>query len=284
MVKSQGGKVVLRIEDLDSARSKPEYVDALLRMFEETGLAYDEGPYFQSENIDAYASIYEDLSSKGMTYPCFCTRRDLAFQSAPHGSDRIRVYDRRCKGLAPEEASRRTEDLAKEGRRPAYRIETDSREISFDDLMQGHIARILDRDCGDFIVKRADEDFAYHLAVTADDIAQGVNLVSRGYDLLESTPQQIYLYQLLGKKVPEYAHFPLICAEDGRRLAKRNRDATYDSLKAYLGSPEHVIGHIAYIAGIQDDDEPATPSGLLSSFNLDGFKKDHEGMTSITYR
>lgn len=281
MAKSQDGKVVLRIEDLDSTRSRPEYVDAFMKMLDETGLTYDEGPFFQSDNKARYAEVFENLSDAGLTYPCFCTRRDLSFQSAPHASDGIHVYDRRCLGLSDLEVATKTADLAKEGRKPSYRLLTDSRTIEFDDMLQGPQSCVLDADCGDFVIKRADDDFAYNLAVAIDDIEQGVNLVSRGCDLLDATPQQIYLYQLLGAEIPTYAHFPLICAKDGRRLAKRDKDATYDSMKEALGSPEHVIGRIAYIAGIQSEDVPKTPAQLLETFDLESVKVRYNGEKSI---
>lgn len=283
LAKSQDGKVVLRIEDLDRARSRPEYVDAFMDMLDETGLTYDAGPYFQSGNTARYAEVFEKLSAAGLTYPCFCTRRDLSFQSAPHASDGIHVYDRRCLRLSGDEVSSKSAELAKDGRKPAYRLLTDSREIAFDDLIQGPQSCKLDSECGDFVIKRADDDFAYNLAVAIDDIEQGVNLVSRGCDLLSATPQQIYLYQLLGADEPTYAHFPLICAKDGRRLAKRDKDATYGNMKEALGSPERVIGHIAYITGLQGEDAPKTPAQLLETFDLESMKERYKGEKSIVF-
>lgn len=284
IAKSEGGKVVCRIEDLDSSRSKKGFADAFLRMIDETGLDFDDGPFYQSSRKEAYASLYKILEGKGLTYPCFCTRRDLAIQSAPHESDRPKTYDRCCLRLSSEEVSAKMRELENEGRKPSSRLLTDSRGIQFEDMVYGDQNFVLDRDCGDFVIKRADDDFAYHLAVVADDIDQGVNLVSRGNDLLPCTPQQMYLYQLLGEDPPRYAHFPLFCAEDGKRLAKRDESATYDALKSSLGSPEHVIGHIAHIAGLQDEDGPATPSELLKGFDSKSLKDKYGSVLSIPFK
>lgn len=283
IAKSQSGEIVCRIEDLDGARSRPEYIDSFLTMLQELGLTFDRGPYFQSDNKVSYKKVFGLFDAKGLTYPCFCTRRDLSFQSAPHESDGIRVYDRRCMGLTEEEIASKTLKLAKEGRHPSFRLRTDPRNVSFDDVICGQQESILDKDCGDFIIKRADDEFAYNLAVVVDDIEEGVNLVSRGRDLLGSTPQQIYIYELLGEKPPTYVHFPLICAKDGRRLAKRDEDATYDSLKVSLGTPKHVLGHIAYITGLQEEDAPATPYELLEKFDMESMEALYKNKPSITF-
>lgn len=279
MAKGRGGEVVLRIEDLDSSRSKAEYADSVTRMLEETGLSYDRGPYFQSRNKESYEKAYELIEEQELVYPCFCTRKDLAFQSAPHASDNKHVYDRRCKSLSGPEIQERRDALAKEGREPSYRLTTDDRTLIVHDLIYGDRTYNLENDCGDFVVRRADSDFAYNLAVVVDDIEEEIDLVSRGCDLMDCTPMQIYLYQLLDSKVPQYAHLPLICAKDGRRLAKRDEDATYDALKKIHGSPEAVIGHIAYIAGLQEFDEPATPRELLAKYEpgmLERLYKDRD--------
>lgn len=283
IAKSRNGEVVCRIEDLDSSRSRQEYAESFLSMLDELGLTYDKGPFYQSNNEKAYEKAFNILSEKGLIYPCFCTRRDLAFQSAPHETDDLRIYDRRCLNLSPDEIDSKTLELSKEGRYPSFRLKTDSRKISFNDLIYGNQECVLENECGDFIIKRADNEFAYNLAVVVDDIEEGVNLVSRGRDLISSTPQQIYLYQLLGEDPPEYVHSPLICAKDGRRLAKRDKDATYDSLRALFGSPEGVLGHVAYLGGLQDEDRPVSPSKLLESFDPDSLKALYGNKQSITF-
>lgn len=126
----------------------------------------------------------------------------------------------------------------------------------------------LERDCGDFLVRRSDQAFAYQLAVVVDDAAQGVNSVVRGVDLLCSTPQQIYLQNLLSLPHPIYGHIPLLVAKRDRRLSKRDHDASLDALLVRFGSPEAIIGHIAGIVGLAPTTEPATPEQLLSCFSL----------------
>ena len=262
VAKSQGGEVVLRVEDLDRERSKPGFVDAVQRDFERLGLTWDRGPYFQHDRDDAYEAALDALAARGLTYPCYCTRADLHAASAPHRGEKP-VYPGTCRGLGPRERAER--EAA--GRRAATRLRVPSETVSFHDLVQGDYAQDLARDCGDFIVRRSDGAFAYQLAVVVDDAAQGVTSVVRGVDLLCSTPQQIHLQRLLGLPEPAYAHVPLVVAEADRRLSKRDRDAALDELIARLGSPAAVIGHIAGVCGLAPTCDPATPEQLLAAFD-----------------
>ena len=243
VAKSQGGHMVLRIEDLDRERSKSVYIDQIQRDFETLGLFWDEGPYFQHDRDEAYAEAFGRLEARGLLYPCFCTRADLHAASAPHRGEKL-VYAGTCRHLSDAEVEARWAA----GRTPGWRVAVDSRTIAFEDLVQGTYAQKLDRDCGDFLIRRSDGAFAYQLAVVVDDAAQGVNSVVRGVDLLCSTPQQRYLQDLLGLPHPAYAHVPLLVAEQNRRLSKRDRDAALDELLARFGSPRAVIGHIAAVA------------------------------------
>ncbi len=283
LAKSQGGKVVLRIEDLDEGRSRKEFADAAMRDFEALGLSWDEGPFYQHDRQEAYMDAFEKLRRARLTYPCYCTRAEINAQSAPHGMGEKAVYPGRCRRLSPQERIRLKERLASDGRSPSQRLEVPGETVEFDDLYQGRFAQRLDTECGDFVVRRSDGGFAYQLAVVVDDAAQGVNCVARGYDLLVSTPQQIHLQRLLGLDTPQYAHFPLLCAEDGRRLAKRNKDAALDELLAVHGSPEAVLGHVAYIGGLQPKDAPATPEQLLTHFDAASIREKYEGTVSIAY-
>ena len=232
VAKSQGGHMVLRIEDLDRERSKSVYIDQIQRDFETLGLFWDEGPYFQHDRDEAYAEAFGRLEARGLLYPCFCTRADLHAASAPHRGEKL-VYAGTCRHLSDAEVEARWAA----GRMPGWRVAVDSRTIAFEDLVQGTYAQKLDRDCGDFLIRRSDGAFAYQLAVVVDDAAQGVNSVVRGVDLLCSTPQQRYLQDLLGLPHPAYAHVPLLVAEQNRRLSKRDRDAALDELLARFGSP-----------------------------------------------
>ena len=256
VAKSQGGSIVLRIEDLDRERSKACYIDAVQRDFEALGLTWDKGPYFQHDRDEAYREAFRLLQNKGLVYPCFCSRADLHAASAPHRGEKF-VYPGTCKNLTDEQRKERV--LA---RKPAQRLIVPDAVYAFADLVQGGYRQNLATECGDFLVQRSDQAFAYQLAVVVDDAAQGVTSVVRGVDLL------CYLQDVLGLEHPEYAHIPLVVAEMNRRLSKRDHDAAIDELLARFGSPEAVIGHIAGITGIAATCEPATPEQLLKGFSL----------------
>ena len=227
VAKSQGGRIVLRIEDLDAERSKPVYIDAVQRDFEALGLTWDEGPYFQHDRTEAYRAAYDELRERGLVYPCFCTRADLHAASAPHRGEKP-VYPGTCRHLSDGERAVRAQQ-----RMPAQRLIVPDREVAFVDQVQGSYAQNLAADCGDFLVQRSDGAFAYQLAVVVDDAAQGVTSVVRGVDLLCSTPQQLYLQELLGLPHPAYAHIPLLVAATG---ACRSATATPPSMRCSRAS------------------------------------------------
>lgn len=264
VAKSQGGHMVLRIEDLDRERSKPQFIDDVQRDFERLGLYWDEGPFFQHDRNEAYTEAFARLKGEGLVYPCYCTRADLHAASAPHRGEKP-VYPGTCRRLTADERAQR--EAA--GRTPAQRLVVPDETIAFEDLIQGPYQQHLPTECGDFLVRRSDGAFAYQLAVVLDDAAQGVNSVVRGVDLLCSTPQQIYLQRLLGLPEPTYAHVPLLVAEQDRRLSKRDKDAALDELLTRYKTPEAVIGHIAGITGLAPTQDPATPGQLLETFDIE---------------
>lgn len=278
VAKSQGGRIVLRIEDLDRERSKPEYIDAVQRDFEQLELTWDEGPYFQHDREEAYRAAFDELAGRGLVYPCFCTRADLHAASAPHRGEKP-VYPGTCRSLSAEERERRSLK-----RMPAQRLMVPDETVSFVDLVQGSYAQNLATDCGDFLVRRSDGAFAYQLAVVVDDAAQGVNSVVRGVDLLCSTPQQMYLQTLLGLPHPTYAHIPLLVAERNRRLSKRDKDAALDELLARYRTPEAVIGHIAGVTGLAPTCDPATPEQLLATFDVSSLPTMFDDLVQIRWK
>lgn len=278
VAKSQGGRIVLRIEDLDAERSKPVHIDAVQRDFEALGLTWDEGPYFQHDRTEAYRTAYHELRARGLVYPCFCTRADLHAASAPHRGEKP-VYPGTCRGLSDAERAARAQQ-----RTPAQRLAVPDERIAFVDQVQGPYEQDLARDCGDFLVRRSDGAFAYQLAVVVDDAAQGVTSVVRGVDLLCSTPQQLYLQQLLGLPHPVYAHVPLLVAERDRRLSKRDRDAALDELLARFKTPAAVIGHIAGIVGLAPTCDPATPEELLATFDLAALPATFDNLVQVRWR
>lgn len=268
VAKSQGGRMVLRVEDLDRERSKPRFVSDVQRDFESLGLTWDEGPYFQHDRDEAYRAAFDALAARNLVYPCFCTRADLHAASAPHRGEKP-VYPGTCRSLSADERSARA---AAAGRVPAERLIVPDRVYGLDDLVQGPYTQNLARDCGDFLVRRSDGAFAYQLAVVVDDAEQGVNSVVRGMDLLCSTPQQIYLQELLGLPGAVYAHVPLIVGERDRRLSKRDRDAALDELLVRFKTPAAIIGHIAGLTGLAPSADPVTPEELLSLFSAGQLK------------
>lgn len=260
VAKSQGGRIVLRIEDLDAERSKPVYIDAVQRDFEALGLTWDEGPYFQHDRTEAYRAAYDELRERGLVYPCFCTRADLHAASAPHRGEKP-VYPGTCRHLGDGERAVRAQQ-----RMPAQRLIVPDREVAFVDQVQGPYAQNLAADCGDFLVQRSDGAFAYQLAVVVDDALMGVNQVVRGVDLLSSTPRQIWLQQQLGFPQPEYGHVPLLYGADGHRLSKRQKDVDLGALRQMGKRPEDIVGQLACWAGLIDQPEPVQARELVAEF------------------
>ena len=269
-VRSQGGRMVLRIEDLDPARCRPEYAAQLEDDLRWLGLTWDEGgaaggpSYFQSTRSSVYAAAFETLRAQGLAYPCFCTRAELHAASAPHLSDGRTVYAGTCRDLSADEVRRRSLN-----RTPAWRLRVPDEDIGFRDGLQGFYSENLARSTGDFILRRSDGVYAYQLAVVVDDAAQGVTEVLRGRDLLDSTPRQLYLYRQLGLTPPGFSHIPLLLAPDGRRLSKRDRDLDLGALRARCPSPEPLLGHLAHFAGLLPYPAPVTANSLIPRFSVD---------------
>ncbi len=264
-----GGRIILRMEDLDPDRTSRDYADKLEADLRFLGLDWDEGgsqggpcgPYYQSGRTALYEEALELLQDMGLLYPCFCSRSQLHAAEAPHAADGDVIYDGRCRRLSPEEAAA----LAK-SRRPSIRLRVPEEVVRFADGHYGVQEQNLAGECGDFILRRADGVFAYQLAVAVDDAAMGVTQVVRGRDLLSSTPRQLYLLRLLGARTPAYCHTPLLLAPDGRRLSKRDADLGLDALRERGMTAADIVGRLACAAGLLERPEPATPRELLSGF------------------
>ena len=267
--KSKGGKVVLRIEDLETARCPRKFAELLHQDLAWLGLSADEGgymggpdgPYYQSDRSAIYQQFYDVLWKKGLVYPCFCSRSQLHAADAPHRSDGQVVYAGTCRNLTLEEAAEKALR-----RPPAWRVRVPDETIGFTDGHLGYYEENLARDCGDFYLRRADGVFAYQLAVVVDDALMGVTEVVRGADLLSSTPRQLWLYRTLGLNAPEFIHMPLLLAPDGRRLSKRDGDESLENLQAKY-TPEEIIGRLAYACGLQKAPDPRTPAELADGFS-----------------
>lgn len=266
--KSSGGKIILRIEDLDNIRCPRKNADALAKDLEWLGLYWDEGAYltgsedyFQSNRFSIYKKYFEQLESMQLVYPCFCSRAELHAAEAPHLSDGRIIYPGTCRKLTNSQRQEKSRLHA-----PAYRLMVKNKEIAFTDGAYGYQSCNLNSETGDFIIRRSDGIYAYQLAVVVDDALMNINQVVRGCDLLSSTPMQLYLYRLLGLPEPDFIHIPLLTAPDGRRLAKRDKDLDLEHLRALFDSPEPIIGYLGYLAGQLEKPEPITASGLLKIF------------------
>ncbi|MBY6275228.1 tRNA glutamyl-Q(34) synthetase GluQRS [Symbiobacterium thermophilum] len=268
-----GGRFILRIEDIDRARSRPHLAEQAIADLRWLGLDWDEGPdvggphgpYCQSEREELYRDALARLQAEGRLYPCYCSRAQLmAIASAPHGlASEGPAYPGTCRRLTPEE--RRAREAG--GKTPSLRFALPDEEIAFTDLIAGP-QRFPPGAGGDFVVLRADGVIGYQLAVVVDDALMGVTHVLRGGDLLDSTPRQILLYRALGWPVPAFGHLPLLLGPDGARLAKRHGAVTLAGIRAAGTPPETVVGHLAYLSGLVDRPEPVRPEELIPVFDL----------------
>ena len=265
----QGGRVVLRIEDVDSPRVKPgAAVDACadLRWL---GLDWDDSPIHQTQRLPLYESALQTLQRRELIYPCTCTRTDVErAASAPHAEHEGPVYPGTC-------ADRTAADAARLGDQPyCWRFHVPEQSPEWIDGFRGRTLIDLRSLGGDFVVWKAPRPGAtatpaYQLAVVVDDAAQGVTEVIRGDDLVPSTPRQLLLYEALGLRPPQFIHVPLVVGPDGRRLAKRHGDTRLSALRATGVSAETLLGLLAWSCGWIEAIRPTTARELAPLFRLD---------------
>ena len=265
-VRSKGGEMVLRMEDLDTQRTSSEYARLLREDLHWLGLDYDRETPPQSQRSGVYDRYFEMLRDRDLLYPCYCTRSQLHSVNAPHLSDGTYVYPGTCRLLT--DAQR-----AAMNRAPAWRVVVPDRQWCFYDRVQGQYQLNLEKECGDMVVRRADGVYVYQLAVTVDDGEAGVTEVVRGMDLLSSAPRQMYLQELFGFPHPEYAHVPMLLAPDGRRLSKRDRDLDLGQLQKWVKA-ETLLGTLAYSAGLIDRNIPISAKELAGEFDWKNLKGD----------
>ncbi len=268
--KSRGGKCVLRIEDLDAARCPfmGENTKYMLDDLAWMGLTFDGEVLWQSQRSEIYAKYFGQLEQKGLIYPCYCSRAELHAASAPHLSDGVPIYDRKCL-LRAERGEK-----PPVGRKPSYRVRVPDEDMEFTDILQGKYCENLDRECSDFVVRRSDGVYAYQLAVVVDDALSGVNEVVRGNDLLSSTPRQMYLQNLWGFSHPVYAHIPLLTDAAGRRLSKREGDGCMERVREVYADARPVIGALAAALGLIPAPESMTLAQLLPLFDWEKIPRD----------
>ena len=269
-VRQAGGTLVLRIEDIDEQRSKAVYTKALMEDLSWLGLTWDEGPdvggpygpYIQQERYDRYDEALAVLREKGLLYPCYCSRTRLQAIGAPHAGEHT-VYDGHCYGLSEDERRRMT-------KKPSWRIHVSKETVSFTDSVYGRQQDDLPSSCGDFVVRRADDMYAYQLAVSVDDGSMAITHVLRGEDLLSSTAQQIWLMKILGYEAPCYTHVPMLIDGDGNRLSKRQQGITVRALRQDGVDAETILSHLAYAGGLVPERRRYSRADLV---NICDFKK-----------
>ena len=226
--RSTGRRFLLRVEDLDRARAGAEA--AQLRDLAAVGVTWDGAVVRQTDRKPLYTASIEGLAAAGLTYECFCTRREIQeAPSAPHAPQG--AYPGTCRGLSAAEL-----EFKRSTRPAAIRLRSSVAEWTVEDVLHGTFTGVVD----DFVLRRNDGVTAYNLAVVVDDAEQGIDQVVRGNDLLPSTPRQAYLASLLNMPVPEYAHVPLVVNADGARLAKRDGAVTLGDLAA-VGHPAEAV-------------------------------------------
>lgn len=261
--RQQRGRVVLRIEDIDSPRVKPGAIQQTLDDLHWLGLDWDSNPIIQTKRLGLYDAALWQLQARELVYPCTCTRSDIeSAASAPHLEHEGPAYPGTCAG-------RRVGDAAALADRSfAWRFRV-TESPAFVDGVRGQVQIDVRQIGGDFVVWKSSNTPAYQLAVVVDDADQGVTEVIRGDDLLASTPRQLLLYRALNLPAPTFTHVPLVIGPDGRRLAKRHGDTRLAALRDSGVSAAALVGLLAWSCGWQPDTRPVMPYELIPHFSLD---------------
>lgn len=295
-VRAKGGRLVLRMEDIDPQRSKSFFADAIMEDLAWVGIDWDEGPFFQSGRIEFYMDAIRKLSDSGVVYRCYCTRKELrALAGAPHPGECASPYPGTCRNLTSEQRER----LESSGRNWALRVRYPDQEKAVYDMALSPQCRFLpdalaglpgcrvdasgkfvfppEAAGGDFAICRSDGVIAYTLAVVVDDADMGITEIIRGNDILAATPRQLVLHELLGNKaLPEFGHVPLVLDAEGERLAKRHNGLQLRALRDAGVRPEAIVGYFAWRAGLIDEPRPTTLAELTQ-----GYSPERIGMRPI---
>jgi glutamyl-tRNA synthetase len=277
--RSQGGRIVLRIEDLDVQRCRPELVDDCVRDLEWLGLDWDVGPRLQSSGLEAILASAELLVHEGLAYPCVCSRADAkASASAPQEG----VVEWRYPGTCRGRFRSRTEAIEITGKPAALRFRVESGIVRVHDGFAGTHEFDVSQDVGDFPILRKDTSPSYQLAVVVDDARDQVTEVLRGDDLLASAARQQLLYQALDLKIPRWVHVPLVTTAHGRRLAKRADDVSLGWLRQQGIDPRAIVAWVAGSIGCHCEG-PATVRELLGGFRLGALCRQRVSVTPESF-
>jgi glutamyl-tRNA synthetase len=246
-VRSRGGRLILRLEDLDGPRVQPAWISATLRDLSWLGLDWDGEPELQSRTIERIREAAWELQRRGLAYACICTRGELRAVSAPHAADGEQRYPGTCRQRFASVAAAEADT----GRAAGLRFAVPPGTVTVEDGFAGTSHWDVQAEVGDFLILRRDRLPSYQLAVVVDDAAQGINEVLRGDDLLPSAARQWHLQRALGLATPRWFHVPLVCDGSGRRLAKRSDDLSLSELRARGVDPRAIVGWAAASAGLQ---------------------------------
>ncbi|MBD5608161.1 MAG: tRNA glutamyl-Q(34) synthetase GluQRS [Desulfovibrio sp.] len=260
-VRRSGGRIILRVDDIDGPRSRQEYIEAIFRDLKWLGFDWDGKPTRQSDRIELYANVLNNLRDRGLVYPCFCSRAELrAMASAPNRGDLAANYPGTCRDLTDEERAAKLLTHSQF----ALRIKTPDSDFRFRDLVLGERRSA---NCGgDIAALRSDNVFSYQFATAVDDFLLDASLIVRGADLVDSTPAQIYIRSLLGDKPVSFAHIPLLLAPNGERLAKRHKSESVAALREKGWTAERIIGRLAFIGGLSETDRSVSLAELIRLF------------------
>ena len=269
----EGGKFLLRIEDTDLERSKPEFTAGLKEDLRWLGLQWDEGPdeggdagpYYQSERQDIYDQYYHKLEEQGLVYPCFCSPDELELsRKLQRAASRPPRYAGTCRGLSQEEINKKLEM----GVKPTLRfVVKDSQLIVFEDLVRGK-QRFNGVDIGDFIIRRADGSSPFMYVNAIDDALMGVTHVMRGEDHLTNSPRQILILQALGLPMPQYAHISLIVGTDGSPLSKRHGSRSIKELREEGYLSDAIVNYLARLGHNYEDEHYMPIKELAQKFSV----------------
>jgi glutamyl-tRNA synthetase len=288
------GRLILRMEDIDSPRIKPGAAQQAIDDLRWLGLDWDEGPdlssgvpgtggpqlsYVQTERLALYDAALARLKARELVYPCTCSRSEVAAAaSAPHAGQEGPRYPGTCS----------VNTVATANSLPAgsfaWRLRTSNQSRTFRDGVAGEVHCNVLEELGDFVIAKTDGTPAYQLAVVVDDHAMGITEVVRGDDLLPSAFRQLELYDLFGWQPPRFIHVPLVIGEDGRRLAKRHGDTRLASFRAAGVRSEQIIGLAAWSCGLQPEPTPISPRDLLVSFSWKPIRSEPFVFTAEMHR
>jgi glutamyl-tRNA synthetase len=265
--KRHQGKFVLRIEDTDRERSTQEAVDVILEGMTWLGLLHDEGPFYQSERMDRYKEVIQQLLDDGYAYKCYCSKEEVeAMREAQMAKKEKARYDRRCRGIENPPAG-------KENTAPVIRFKTNiDGDVVINDHVKGKII-INNKELDDLIIARSDGTPTYNLVVVIDDLDMGMTHIIRGDDHLNNTPRQINILKAMGASIPEYAHLPMILDEQGAKLSKRHGAANLLNYRDEGYLPEALLNYLVRLGWSHGDQEIFSVAQMIELFDLDDINK-----------